>query len=60
MDKSLKFFIDRVPTPIGEAQLISDQEGQLRMFGWNEERFRKALLLGHLDRIAIGGTAAAL
>ena len=39
MDKSLKFFIDRVPTPIGEAQLISDQEGQLRLFGWYEERW---------------------
>ena len=39
MDKPLKLFIDRVPTPIGEAQLVSDLDGHLRMFGWYEERW---------------------
>ena len=29
-----RFLFDRVPTPIGEAQLVCDAEGRLRLFGW--------------------------
>jgi methylated-DNA-[protein]-cysteine S-methyltransferase len=29
-----KLLFDRVPTPLGEAQLVCDSEGRLLLFGW--------------------------
>ncbi|MDE1938555.1 MAG: methylated-DNA--[protein]-cysteine S-methyltransferase [Alphaproteobacteria bacterium] len=41
LDKPLHFIIDQLETPIGTAQLVSDEEGCLRVFGWydREERW---------------------
>jgi methylated-DNA-[protein]-cysteine S-methyltransferase len=29
-----EFFFDRIPTPLGEAQIVCDGEGRLHLFGW--------------------------
>jgi methylated-DNA-[protein]-cysteine S-methyltransferase len=35
-----KLFFDRVATPLGEAQLVCDGEGRLRLFGWYDDDAR--------------------
>ena len=41
LDRPLRLLIGKVTTPIGAAQLVSDEEGRLCMFGWydREERW---------------------
>lgn len=34
MTRSSSLFFDRISTPIGDAQLVCDEEGRLRIFGW--------------------------
>lgn len=38
-----RLLTDRLETPIGEAQLVCDEDGRLRVFGWfdHEERWRR-------------------
>ena len=45
MAETLQFFIDRPATPLGEGVLISDGEGALRLFYWDDpgHRWRDAL-----------------
>jgi len=31
-----KFLFDRIPTPIGEAEIVCDTQGRVRLFGWYE------------------------
>lgn len=40
------FLIERVPTPLGEAVIVCDKEGALRLFYWDDpgHRWKKALL----------------
>ena len=35
-----EFLIERTPTPLGEGVLISDREGALRLFYWEDETHR--------------------
>jgi methylated-DNA-[protein]-cysteine S-methyltransferase len=43
--EALQFFIDRPATPLGEGVLISDDEGALRLFYWDDpgHRWKDAL-----------------
>ncbi|MDE2495582.1 MAG: methylated-DNA--[protein]-cysteine S-methyltransferase [Alphaproteobacteria bacterium] len=49
--KPLRFIIDNLPTPIGTAQIVSDEEGHLRAFGWydRDERWRPQLYAQYGD-----------
>lgn len=40
-----RLFLDRLPTPIGEALLITDESGALRAFDWSdrEDRLRRLM-----------------
>ena len=40
LDKLRNFFFDRLRTPIGEAQIVCDGEGKLRVFGWHNREHR--------------------
>lgn len=40
MAETLQFFIDRPATPLGEGVLISDSEGALRLFYWDDPGHR--------------------
>lgn len=46
MADARRFFIDRTPTPIGEGVIVSDAEGAVRLFYWNDpsHRWKRALL----------------
>lgn len=35
-----EYFLDRIETPLGEAQLICDGKGCLRLFGWTAKELR--------------------
>lgn len=37
MDKPLRLLFDRLDTPLGAAQLVCDEAGSLRLFGWHED-----------------------
>jgi methylated-DNA-[protein]-cysteine S-methyltransferase len=43
MDRPRRLLTDRFETPIGTAQLVCDEEGRLRVFGWfdREDRWRR-------------------
>ena len=45
MAEAQTFLIDRTPTPIGEAVIVADEEGALRLFYWDDptHRWRDAL-----------------
>jgi methylated-DNA-[protein]-cysteine S-methyltransferase len=45
MDRGKRFLIDRFATPLGEAFLLCDDEGKVRMFEWcdREERWKRIL-----------------
>ena len=45
MDRGKRFLIDRFATPLGEAFLLCDDEGKVRMFEWcdQEERWKRIL-----------------
>lgn len=34
----VEVFFDRIATPLGEAQLVCDDEGRLQLFGWYDKR----------------------
>jgi len=40
-----RLFLDRLATPIGEAVLVSDEEGRLRVFDWTDHEPRMRILL---------------
>jgi methylated-DNA-[protein]-cysteine S-methyltransferase len=40
MDKPRRFLIDTLLTPIGAAQIVCDEDGRLRMFGWHDREER--------------------
>jgi methylated-DNA-[protein]-cysteine S-methyltransferase len=40
MAEAEEFIIERTPTPLGEGVLISDQEGALRLFYWDDPAHR--------------------
>jgi methylated-DNA-[protein]-cysteine S-methyltransferase len=46
MAEAQQFFIDRTKTPIGEGVIISDADGAIRLFYWDDpaHRWKRALL----------------
>lgn len=40
MPETTEFFIDELPTPIGQLQIISDNGGAIRLVGWYEGKKR--------------------
>ena len=40
MPEPREFFIDELPTPIGQLQIISDERGTIRLVGWYEGKKR--------------------
>ena len=46
MAEAQQFFIDRTKTPIGEGVIISDADGAIRLFYWDDpiHRWKAALL----------------
>jgi methylated-DNA-[protein]-cysteine S-methyltransferase len=42
----VQFFVDRTPTPLGDAVIIADADGALRLFYWDDpvHRWKAALL----------------
>jgi len=40
-----RLLLDRLPTPIGEAVLVTDEEGRLRVFDWTDHEPRMRVLL---------------
>lgn len=57
-----RLLLDRLPTPIGEALLVTDGKGQLRGFDWHDHEDRLHLLLkrhyGRLQPVAGAAPAA--
>ena len=45
MAELLEFRIDRLPTPVGELQIVADDQGNLRTIDWTEHEARMRLLL---------------
>ncbi len=45
MAELLEFSIDRLPTPVGELQIVADDQGNLRTIDWTEHEARMRLLL---------------
>jgi methylated-DNA-[protein]-cysteine S-methyltransferase len=45
MQHALQLFIDRIPTPIGELLLVTDDGGNVRAIDWNEYEMRMMRLL---------------
>ena len=45
MAEARRFVLDRTPTPLGEAVIVSDEDGALRLFYWDDpnHRWRAAL-----------------
>jgi methylated-DNA-[protein]-cysteine S-methyltransferase len=41
-----RLLIDSVPTPIGEARIVTDEDGRLRAFDWDDHDPRLRRLLG--------------
>jgi methylated-DNA-[protein]-cysteine S-methyltransferase len=62
-DKPLeRLYLDRLPTPIGQALLITDSDGFLRAFDWSDHEGRlRALMSRYYGAVPIvaGGAAAA-
>lgn len=56
-----RLLLDRLPTPIGEALLVTDGKGQLRAFDWHDHEGRLRLLLKrHYGRLQpVAGAAPA-
>jgi methylated-DNA-[protein]-cysteine S-methyltransferase len=53
------FYLDRLPTPIGVALLVTDAEGVLRALDWEEYQSRmKDLLRLHYRTVALEGARA--
>ncbi len=67
MPEHRKFFIDKMKTPLGDATLIADGDGAMRMYCWEEDahdwrklflrRYGKCELVARIDRF---GHVAAL
>lgn len=45
MAELLEFRIDRLPTPVGELQIVADDQDNLRTIDWTEHEARMRLLL---------------
>jgi methylated-DNA-[protein]-cysteine S-methyltransferase len=45
MAEAVQFFIDRTPTPLGEAVIVADTQGALRLFYWDDAKHRWKLAL---------------
>lgn len=54
MAEAVQFLIDRTPTPLGEAVIVSDEHGALRLFYWDDPGHRwKAALLGRYGEVTL-------
>lgn len=53
MPEPLEFLVDRIPTPIGELTIISDEEERLRCIDWTDHQARAMGLLNIQYRRAI-------
>ncbi len=61
-DKRLeRLFLDRLQTPIGEALLITDEDGALRAFDWSdhEDRLRRLMRRQYGEALLVDGPAPA-
>lgn len=49
-----QFLVDRTPTPLGEAVIVSDRRGALRLFYWDDPGYRwKAALLHRYGEVTL-------
>ena len=62
-----RVFLDRLPTPIGQALLVTDDDGYLRAFDWSDHEARLRRLMNRyyggmplVDRAAPAGVTQAL
>ena len=54
MPSAGEFLFDRVPTPLGEAQLVCDAQGRLRLFGWyGREAKWKRCVRSHVGEVEL-------
>ena len=54
MAEALQFFIDRTQTPLGEGVIISDGDGAIRVFYWDDPGHRwKRALLGRYGEVTL-------